>query len=105
MSDNDLLVSVLNGLNPDFSQSTALNTRKTFFTYEDMFNKLTNFESKLKQQKAIFFLPNRSILLKDDDQVIITNRETTIISSNIVTTGLMEAQIIHPEVIIPTIKG
>lgn len=54
ISDEDLVITVLNDLNYDFKEiTTAFQARKSSISYEELFDKLTNFESILKHEKQL----------------------------------------------------
>lgn len=49
MDDEDLVITILGGLSPNFREiSTCIRTRETTMTYEDIHEKLVDFETELK---------------------------------------------------------
>lgn len=58
VDDDDLVIIILNGLSPSFhSIPTALQAWETPIFYEDLHEKLTNFETVLKQHEAANITP------------------------------------------------
>lgn len=51
ISDEDVVIQVINGLNPDFgSISTVIQVREMRISCKELFHKLIDFENVLKQQ-------------------------------------------------------
>lgn len=51
-TEEDLVITILNDLSDDFkSISTVINARETLITIEELYEKLTNFESNLKHHE------------------------------------------------------
>lgn len=54
VSDEDIVISILNGLNDDFNQiSATLQARETPITNEELFEKLSTFERQLKKNEIL----------------------------------------------------
>lgn len=52
--DEDLVISILNGLNKDFKQiSTTLQVRETPITYKELFEKLSYYEGSLNHNEVV----------------------------------------------------
>lgn len=58
ISNEDIVINVLNGLNEDFKPiAIALKAKKTPVTYEELYEKLSDFATSLNQSEAMSTSP------------------------------------------------
>lgn len=78
INDEDIVITILNGLNEDFNQiSTTHQARETLITYEELFEKLFGFERQLKKIEIVVVPTMTAIVAYHGKQSSDNNRSSS----------------------------